>query len=240
MVVVLHRRTLRIAVPASLSSIALLHRLYGAGSIALGCEKKMLSPAERLALVGGCARHGASYASRARVRHVCRAQRAAASRAVLRAVSDALLYRCSRRHAAHERTPFAFGWSPSARAGTAVTEQSLFFCGRKDGKLVALRHMVREGLRPPVLFFVQSVERAMQPFFVLVYVYNVPGAQSEATVRVPRRPSVGAHRDEARGAQHGLFKGDVLVLEAQAQADGQGIAQVARSRCEKKFRCVGN
>ena len=171
---------LRIAVSASLSSIALLHRLYGAGSIALGCEKKMLSPAERLALVGGCARHGASYASRARVRHVCRAQRAAASRAVLRAVSDALLYRCSRRHAAHERTPFAFGWSPSARAGTAVTEQSLFFCGRKDGKLVALRHMVREGLRPPVLFFVQSVERAMQPFFVLVYVYNVPGAQSEA------------------------------------------------------------
>ena len=187
LVVVLHRRALRIAVPASLSSIALLHRLYGAGSIALGCEKKMLSPAERLALVGGCARHGASYASRARVRHVCRAQRAAASRAVLRAVSDALLYRCSRRHAAHERTPFAFGWSPSARAGTAVTEQSLFFCGRKDGKLVALRHMVREGLRPPVLFFVQSVERAMQPFFVLVYVYNVPGAQSEATVRVPRR-----------------------------------------------------
>ena len=55
----------------------------------------------------GCARHGAGCASRARVRHAYRAQRAAASHAVLRAVPDAPLYRCNRRHAAHERTPLA-------------------------------------------------------------------------------------------------------------------------------------
>ena len=58
-------------------------------------------------LAGGCARHGAGCASRARVRHAYRAQRAATSRAVLRAVPDEPLYRRNRRHAAHERTPLA-------------------------------------------------------------------------------------------------------------------------------------
>ena len=54
-------------------------------------------------------------------------------------------------------------------AAADTVEQSLVFCGREDGKLVALRQMVREGLRPPVLIFVQSVERAMQLFHALVY-----------------------------------------------------------------------
>ena len=54
-------------------------------------------------------------------------------------------------------------------AAADTVEQSLVVCGREDGKLVALRQMVREGLRPPVLIFVQSVERAMQLFHALVY-----------------------------------------------------------------------
>ena len=54
-------------------------------------------------------------------------------------------------------------------AAADTVEQSLVFCGREDGKLVALRQMVREGLRPPVLIFMQSVERAMQLFHALVY-----------------------------------------------------------------------
>jgi hypothetical protein len=54
-------------------------------------------------------------------------------------------------------------------AAADTVEQSLVFCGREDGKLVALRQMVREGLRPPLLIFVQSVERAMQLFHALVY-----------------------------------------------------------------------
>jgi ATP-dependent RNA helicase DDX52/ROK1 len=54
-------------------------------------------------------------------------------------------------------------------AATYTVEQSLVVCGREDGKLVALRQMVREGLRPPVLIFMQSVERAMQLFHALVY-----------------------------------------------------------------------
>ena len=44
-------------------------------------------------------------------------------------------------------------------AAADTVEQLLVFCGREDGKLVALRQMVREGLRPPLLIFVQSVER---------------------------------------------------------------------------------
>ena len=36
-------------------------------------------------------------------------------------------------------------------AAADTVEQSLVFCGREDGKLVALRQMVHEGLRPPVL-----------------------------------------------------------------------------------------
>jgi hypothetical protein len=48
-------------------------------------------------------------------------------------------------------------------AAADTVDQSLVFCGREDGKLVALRQMVREELRPPVLIFVQSVERATSP-----------------------------------------------------------------------------
>ena len=54
-------------------------------------------------------------------------------------------------------------------AATYTVEQSLVVCGREDGKLVALRQMVREGLRPPVLIFMLSVEQAMQLFHALVY-----------------------------------------------------------------------
>jgi hypothetical protein len=52
-------------------------------------------------------------------------------------------------------------------AATHTVEQSLVVCGREDGKLVAPRQMVYEGLRPPVLIFVQSVERLMQLFHLL-------------------------------------------------------------------------
>ena len=54
-------------------------------------------------------------------------------------------------------------------AANEQIEQKLVFCGREDGKLLALRSMVREGLTPPVLIFVQSKERAVQLFNELVY-----------------------------------------------------------------------
>jgi ATP-dependent RNA helicase DDX52/ROK1 len=40
---------------------------------------------------------------------------------------------------------------------------------REEGKLLAIRQLVREGLKPPVLLFLQSKERAKQLFHELVY-----------------------------------------------------------------------
>ena len=38
-------------------------------------------------------------------------------------------------------------------------EQRLLFCGSEMGKIVAMRNFIREGIKPPVLIFVQSIER---------------------------------------------------------------------------------
>jgi len=48
-------------------------------------------------------------------------------------------------------------------AAVDTVKQSLVYVGREEGKLVAVRKLVREGrLRPPVLIFVQSKERVQQ------------------------------------------------------------------------------
>lgn len=41
--------------------------------------------------------------------------------------------------------------------------------GNEAGKLLAFRDLVRKGLTPPVLVFVQSKERAQQLFNELIY-----------------------------------------------------------------------
>ena len=55
-------------------------------------------------------------------------------------------------------------------AAAETVSQRLLFCGREEGKLLALRGIVKEGLTPPVLIFVQSKERAMQLFLYLHYI----------------------------------------------------------------------
>ena len=105
-------------------------------------------------------------------------------------------------------------------AAAETVEQSLVFCGREDGKLVALRQIVREGIKPPVLIFVQSVERAVQLFHELVYDgLNVDvlhadrsQAQRDATVQKFRAGKVWvliATELVARGMD---FKGVSLVI----------------------------
>ena len=44
-------------------------------------------------------------------------------------------------------------------AAAETVEQSLVFVGREDGKMLALRQMIRQGIQPPVLIFVQSKAR---------------------------------------------------------------------------------
>ena len=99
-------------------------------------------------------------------------------------------------------------------AAADTVEQSLVVCGREDGKLVALRQMVREGLRPPVLIFMLSVEQAMQLFHALVYVLydglrvdvlhaEHTAAQREATVSKFRAGQVLTRgRARARPRKH--------------------------------------
>ncbi|XP_075977600.1 DExD-box helicase 52 [Anticarsia gemmatalis] len=54
-------------------------------------------------------------------------------------------------------------------AATTLVDQQLLYCGNENGKLVAFRQLVQEGLKPPVLVFVQSKDRAKQLFKELIY-----------------------------------------------------------------------
>ncbi|XP_060651296.1 DEAD box protein 52 homolog [Drosophila nasuta] len=56
-----------------------------------------------------------------------------------------------------------------ANSATDTVQQELLFVGSESGKLIAVREMVRQGLQPPVLVFVQSKERAKQLFEELLY-----------------------------------------------------------------------
>ncbi|KAG5470866.1 hypothetical protein CUR178_02172 [Leishmania enriettii] len=48
------------------------------------------------------------------------------------------------------------------RSANTHVRQRLVFCGNELGKVVAMRNLVREGITPPVLVFVQSVERSKE------------------------------------------------------------------------------
>ncbi|CAM42860.1 putative RNA helicase [Leishmania braziliensis MHOM/BR/75/M2904] len=48
------------------------------------------------------------------------------------------------------------------RFASTHVRQRLVFCGNELGKVVAMRNLVREGITPPVLVFVQSVERSKE------------------------------------------------------------------------------
>ncbi|XP_060867404.1 probable ATP-dependent RNA helicase DDX52 [Metopolophium dirhodum] len=52
---------------------------------------------------------------------------------------------------------------------TTTVEQDLVFVGNEEGKLIAMRDLVKKGLSPPVLIFLQSKERAKELFSELIY-----------------------------------------------------------------------
>ncbi|CAH1179452.1 unnamed protein product [Phaedon cochleariae] len=54
-------------------------------------------------------------------------------------------------------------------AATDTVDQELLYVGNEQGKLLAFRDLIRKGLSPPVLVFVQSKERAQQLFNELIY-----------------------------------------------------------------------
>ncbi|XP_063002610.1 probable ATP-dependent RNA helicase DDX52 [Elgaria multicarinata webbii] len=60
--------------------------------------------------------------------------------------------------------------SIGARNAAAETvDQELLFVGSETGKLLAMRDLVKKGFTPPVLVFVQSIERAKELFHELIY-----------------------------------------------------------------------
>ncbi|XP_043077581.1 probable ATP-dependent RNA helicase DDX52 [Puntigrus tetrazona] len=50
-----------------------------------------------------------------------------------------------------------------------TVEQQLLFVGSENGKLLAVRNLIKQGFLPPVLVFVQSIDRARELFHELVY-----------------------------------------------------------------------
>ena len=66
-------------------------------------------------------------------------------------------------HAPHAvRPPLPTLPPRSAPAAAATVKQRLVFVGREEGKLLALRQVIGQGLRPPVLVFVATKERAKE------------------------------------------------------------------------------
>ncbi|KAI7878749.1 DEAD-domain-containing protein [Lichtheimia hyalospora FSU 10163] len=57
----------------------------------------------------------------------------------------------------------------SRNAATETIKQELIFTGSEAGKMVALRQYIQKGIKPPVLIFVQSIDRAKELFHELVY-----------------------------------------------------------------------
>jgi ATP-dependent RNA helicase DDX52/ROK1 len=67
-------------------------------------------------------------------------------------------------------------------AATETISQKLLFVGSEEGKMVAIRQLIQKGLTPPVLIFVQSIDRAKELFHELVYDgINVDVMHSERT-----------------------------------------------------------
>lgn len=66
-------------------------------------------------------------------------------------------------------------------AAAHEVEQSLLYVGREEGKLLALQSIIREGLSPPVLIFVQAKERAME---LLRQARSCPARLPSAELRV--------------------------------------------------------
>ena len=84
-------------------------------------------------------------------------------------------------------------------SATTTIEQRLEFAGSEDGKLHALRALIQSGgMKPPVLLFVQSIQRARELFHELVYdglhvdvIHSErPKAQREAVIQAFRRGDI--------------------------------------------------
>ncbi|MCO5584867.1 hypothetical protein L7F22_038799 [Adiantum nelumboides] len=84
-------------------------------------------------------------------------------------------------------------------AAVESIEQELMFVSNEDGKLLGLRNLLKQGaLKPPVLLFVQSIQRAQELFKELIYEdlhvdvihSDRPKAQREGVIEAFKRGDV--------------------------------------------------
>ena len=81
--------------------------------------------------------------------------------------------------------------------------------GREEGKLLAVRQIVQEGLKPPMIIFVQSKERAASLFRELVYdglnvdVIHAERTQTQVRMREGRQEVVFKRGDHSYTAISG-------------------------------------
>ena len=64
------------------------------------------------------------------------------------------------------RDPIRIG---QCNAAADTIDQKLLFVGTEEGKLLAVRQLFQEGLKPPALIFLQNKERAKELFKELIY-----------------------------------------------------------------------
>lgn len=53
--------------------------------------------------------------------------------------------------------------------GASTIDQKLIFVGREEGKVLAIRQLIQQGIRPPVLLFLQSKDRAKDLYRELAF-----------------------------------------------------------------------
>ena len=111
------------------------------------------------------------------------------------------------------------------RNGAASTiEQKLVYVGRENGKLIAMRQLLVEGMRPPILVFVQSKDRASE----LLEELRGRGWKVGSTLN---------HKDLSSsqfGQRIATFKNLSCVL--QADAIHAGLPQEARELAMRRVR----
>jgi len=80
-------------------------------------------------------------------------------------------------------------------AGASTIDQQLVFVGREEGKVLAIRQLIQKGIRPPVLLFLQSKDRAKDLFRELAFDgLNVDVMHAERTPQQVDHPHTTTHR----------------------------------------------
>ncbi|CAB1431683.1 unnamed protein product [Pleuronectes platessa] len=114
-----------------------------------------------------------------------------------------------------------------------TVDQQLLFVGTENGKLVAMRDIIKKGFLPPMLVFVQSIDRARELFHELVYEgINVDVIHADRTQQ---------QRDNVVSSFRSALWNTSTVLVEQAELDIRGKAMTFFTEDDKPLlRSIAN